>query len=153
MRILRAFCALLLFAVTAFAADSPFSGTWKLNVAKSKLFAGDNTTSDVCHVVADDNTIKFKEEVTDDKGQVRNIAIEATFDGKDYPVTGDPDSDTVAYHRNGNTLTFTLKKGGKVVGKNKAVVSPDGQITTVNFTTYTKEKPQSGMAVYEKQPN
>jgi hypothetical protein len=47
MRILRVFCVVLLFAVTALAADDPFTGTWKLNVAKSKLLVGDKTTSDV----------------------------------------------------------------------------------------------------------
>jgi hypothetical protein len=152
MRILRVWCALLLFAVSALAADDPFTGTWKLNIANSKLLVGDNTKSDVYHMVADDSTIKFTDEVILDK-EVRNITVEAKFDGKYYPIKGDPDTDAVAYHRNGNTVTVTLKKGGKVVGKDKVVVSQDGQITTVTFIVYSKEKPQTGTAVYEKQPN
>ena len=152
MRALRVLCALLLFVVTALAADDPFTGTWKLNIAKSKLLVGDKTTSDVYHMVADDSTIKFTDEVTLDK-EVRNITVDAKFDGKYYPIKGDPDTDVVAYHRNGNTLTVTLKKGGKVVGKDRVVVSQDGQSTTVTFTLYSEEKPQTGTAVYEKQPN
>jgi hypothetical protein len=144
-------CALLLFAVSALAADDPFTGTWKLNIANSKLLVGDNTKSDVYHMVADDSTI-FTDEVILDK-EVRNITVEAKFDGKYYPIKGDPDTDAVAYHRNGNTVTVTLKKGAKVVGKDKVVVSQDGQITTVTFIVYSKEKPQTGTAVYEKQPN
>jgi hypothetical protein len=152
MRTLRVLCALLLFGVTALAADDPFTGTWKLNIAKSKLLVGDKTESDVYHMVADDSTIKFTDEVDLDK-EVRNITVDAKFDGKYYPIKGDPDTDAVAYHRNGNTVTVTLKKGGEVVGKDKVVVSQDGQITTVTFTVYAKGKPQTGTAVYEKQPN
>jgi hypothetical protein len=152
MRILRVLCALLLFAVTALAADDPFTGTWKLNIAKSKLLVGDKTKSDVYLMVADDSTIKFTDEVILDK-EVRNITVDAKIDGKYYPINGDPDTEAVAYHRNGNTVTVTLKNGGKVVGKDNVVVSQDGQITTVTFTVYSNEKPQTGTAVYEKQPN
>jgi hypothetical protein len=152
MRVLRVFCALLLFGVTALAADDPFTGEWKLNIAKSKLLVGDTTKSDVYHMVIDDSTIKFTDEVILDM-EVHNITVNAKFDGKYYPIKGDPDTDAVAYRRNGNTLTVTLKKGGKVVGKDKVVVSQDGQVTTVSFTVYSKEKPQAGTAVYEKQAN
>jgi hypothetical protein len=152
MRILRVLCALLLFAVTALAADDPFTGTWKLNIAKSKLLAGDKTKSDVYRMVADDNTIKFTDEVILDK-EVRNITIDAKFDGKYYPINGDPDTDAVAYHRNGNTLMVTLKKDGKMVGKDRLVVSRNGQITTVAFTIYSNKNPQTGTAVFEKQSN
>jgi hypothetical protein len=152
MRTLRVLCALLLFAVTALAADDPFTGTWKLNIAKSKLLVGDKTTSDVYHMVADDSTIKFTDEITLDK-EVRKVTVDAKFDGKYYPIKGDPDTDAVAYQRKGNTVTATLKKGAKVVGKYKAGVSQDGQITTVTFTMYSQEKPQTFTAVYEKQSN
>ena len=152
MRTLRVLCALLLFAVTALAADDPFTGTWKLNIAKSKLLVGDNTKTDVYRMVADDSTIKFTDEITLDKG-VRKVTIDAKFDGKYYPIKGDPDTDAVAYQRKGNTLTATLKKGGKVVGKYKARVSQDGQITTVIFTVYSNDQPQTFTAVFEKQPN
>jgi hypothetical protein len=152
MRILRVLCALLLLVVAALAADDPFTGAWKLNIAKSKLLVGDKTKSDVYHMVADDSTIKFSDEVILDQ-EVRNITVDAKFDGKYYPIKGDPDTDTVAYHRNGNTLMVTLKKGGKIIGKDKVVVSQDGQTTTVTFTLYSEEKPQTGMAVYEKQAN
>jgi hypothetical protein len=152
MRILRVLCPLLLLAVTARAADDPFTGTWKLNIAKSKLLVGDKTKSDIYHMIADDNTIQFSDEVVLDK-EVRNITVDAKFDGKYYAIKGDPDTDAVAYQRNGNTVTAMLKKSGKVVGKDRVVVSPDGQVTTVTFTIYSEEKPQTGTAVYEKQPN
>ena len=152
MKISRVVCVLLLLAVTAFAADDPFTGSWKLNIAKSKLLADDKTKSDVYHMAVSDGAMKFTDEVILDEG-VRNITVDAKFDGKYYPIKGDPDTDTVAYHRNGNTLMVTLKKGNKVVGKDKLVVSPDGKITTVTFTVFSEEKPLTGTAVFEKQTN
>ena len=152
MRVLRLFCAVLLFAVTALAADDPFTGTWKLNIAKSKLLVGDNTKSDIYRMVADDSTIKFTDEITLDN-EVRNVTVDAKFDSKYYPIKGDPDTDAVAYRRKGNTLTATLKKGDKVVGKYEAGVSQDGQITTVIFTVYSEDQPQTFTSVFEKQPN
>jgi|SRR5580704_9241775 hypothetical protein len=152
MRILRVLCALLLFALTALAADDSFTGAWKLNLAKSRLLAGDTTKSDVYHLVVEDGTLKFTDEVVLD-GAVHNITVDAKLDGKYYPIKGDSETDAVSYHRNGNILMVTLKKDGKVVGKDKLVVSQDGQITTVTFTIYSKEKSQTGTAVYEKQAN
>jgi hypothetical protein len=152
MQSLRVLCALLLLTLAAHAADDPFTGAWKLNIAKSKLLAGDKTKSDVYRMVVADGTMKFSDEV-DLGGEVRNITVDAKFDGKYYPVKGDPDTDSVAYHRNGNVLLVTLKKGGKIVAKDKLVVSPDGQITTVTFTILSEEKPLTGTAVFEKQAN
>ena len=50
MRALRILSVLLLLSVIAFAADSPFTGTWKLNLQKSKMIEGDPTQSDVHQV-------------------------------------------------------------------------------------------------------
>ncbi len=151
MRALKALFGLLLLCVAALAADSPFSGTWKLHLAKSKLLPGDTTTSDVYHVVADDMNVKFTEEWTDAKG-VRNISSEGKWDGKDYPIKGDPESDTISYHREGShAFTDTIKKNGKVIATGKVAVSEDGQTETVDFTVYAEGKAQNGVAVYEKQ--
>ena len=73
------------------------------------------TKSDIAVIDADENGLKFNEDVIDDKGEPLKISYEAKFDGKDYPVTGDPATDSVSYQRvNANTLKGTLKKGGKI---------------------------------------
>ena len=80
------------------------------------------------------------------------ISYEAKFDGKDYPVTGDPSSDSVSYQRiNANTLKGKTKKDGKVATDATIVVSKDGKITTVRYTDYSQAKPAEGTAVYDKQ--
>src|SRR6266851_3849906 len=76
----------LLFVIWAlslavFAAESPFSGTWKLNLAKSKL-PPPAPQSDIAKVDADDNGLKLLEDITDDKGQPLKISVETKFDGK-----------------------------------------------------------------------
>src|ERR1051325_11915008 len=86
--LLRVLSLLLLLSVPALAADDPFTGTWKLNLAKSRLLPGDTTKSNVYRAVAGESTIQISERVTDDKG-VHDITVDAKFDGKDYPVKGD----------------------------------------------------------------
>ena len=151
MRQLKVLTVVLIMSLSLFAAESPFSGTWKLNLAKSKL-TPPIPKSDIMVVDADENGLKFNEDVIDDKGESLKISYEAKFDGKDYPVTGDPSSDSVSYQRvNANTLKGTLKKGGKVTTDATIVVSKDGKITTVNYTDYSQGKPAKGTAVYDKQ--
>lgn len=43
MRLLRMVSVLLIVIVPALAADNPFTDTWKLNLAKSRLLPGDTT--------------------------------------------------------------------------------------------------------------
>jgi len=75
------------------------------------------------------------------------------FDGKDYPVTGDPTDDSRAYKRvNASTLSMTLKKDGKVTATGQIVVSSDGKTRTVTIKgTDAMGKTVSSMAVYDKQ--
>jgi hypothetical protein len=151
MLLLRILSFLLLLALPALAADNPFTGTWKLNLAKSRLLPGDTTKSDVYRAVADESTIKITEHVSDDKG-IHDITVEAKFDGKYYPVKGDLISDSVSYRRlSANRMKVTTKKGAKTTAKAIAAVSSDQRVIIVNFTVYGQGKARRGMAVYEKQ--
>ena len=75
------------------------------------------------------------------------------YDGNDYPVTGDPTSDTRSYKMAGErALTFNAKKGGKVVTTGRVVLSPDGKSRSVNVTaTDSNGKKIHTIAVYDKQ--
>jgi hypothetical protein len=50
-------------------------------------------------VDADDNSIKVTDDITDAKGQPMKCSYDDKFDGKDYPVTGAPDWDSVSFER------------------------------------------------------
>ena len=53
------------------------------------------------------------------------------FDGKDYPITGDPVSDTRAYKPvNDHTLGLAEKKAGTITNTGRVVVSADGKTRT-----------------------
>jgi hypothetical protein len=75
------------------------------------------------------------------------------FDGKDYPITGDPAADMRAYKPvNDHTLALTEKKGGKITNTGRVVVSADGKTRTVTVSgTDANGKKMSVTFVYDKQ--
>ena len=92
------------------------------------------------------------DQVTAD-GTKRHWEFTADYDGKDTPMTGNPDADTVARTRvNATTVQTISKKGGKVVTTQTSVVSADGKTRTVTTKgTDAKGQPVNNVAVYEKQ--
>ena len=75
------------------------------------------------------------------------------YDGKDYPITGNPDADSVAAKvLDAHTTHFVLKMGGKVAGSVHRVVAADGKTLTVNNKgTHTSGKPYDDTLVFDKQ--
>jgi len=139
-------------AAAAVFADDAFTGTWKLNEAKSKLGAGANKNTTVTYEVTGD-TIKVTLEGVGADGKATHDEWTGKYDGKDYPVTGNPMTDTRAYKKvNDHTLEATGKKGDKVVLTAKITVSADGKTRTVVSTQTTADgKKVTSTAVYEKQ--
>ena len=138
-------------AAVCFAAD-PNMGTWKLNEAKSKLAPGAPKNNIVVYEAAGDN-VKITVDGIDSNGKPTHHEWTGKFDGKDYPVTGDPTSDARSYKRiDDRTLEFTVKKGGKVTTTGRVVVAADGRSRTVTTSgTDSKGKKISSTAVYDKQ--
>jgi hypothetical protein len=121
----------LFVGVSAFAADA-VAGSWKLNVAMSK-FSGTapKSVTRVYAETADGTTLDQKTVGADGKEMSMHVTIK--YDGKDDPITGNPDADTVAAKAlDAHTTHFTMKKGGKVVGTVHRVLSADGKTLTVN---------------------
>jgi hypothetical protein len=138
-------------AVACFAADANM-GTWKLNEAKSQMSAGVPKNSTVKYEAAGDS-IKVTVDGVGADGQPSHNEWTGKFDGKDYPVTGDPTSDTRAYTKvDDNTLDLTAKKGGKVTTTGRIVVAPDGKSRTITVSgTDAQGNKFSNNAVYDKQ--
>jgi len=110
---------------------------WKLNESKSKLTRG---TGKDTKVVWDSSLNPDKVTVTaegvDGDGTPVHSEWKGKFDGKDYKVTGDPDSDTRSYTKmNDQTISMTAKKGGAVVVYDLIVVSADGKSQNVRLTS------------------
>lgn len=149
--ILASVVVCLAAAVVCFAADD-FIGTWKLNEAKSKISAGSPKNTTVIYEAAGDR-VKVTTDGTDGDGKPSHSEWTGKYDGKDYPVTGDPNTDTRSYKKvNDHTLAFTNKKGGKVTIRGEGVVSADGKSRTVTLSgTNSKGENYTSTAVYDKQ--
>ena len=146
--------ALILFftGIRVCLADSPQMGTWKLNEAKSKLASGSTKNHTVTYEAAGDK-VKVTVEGADSTGKAVRSEWTGKFDGRPYPVTGDPTSDMRSYKQiNARTLTLTAKQGNKVTLTGRVIVSTDGKTRTVTTTaTDAKGKKTNSTAVYDKQ--
>jgi len=143
----------LCFAGTALSfAQSPQMGTWKLDEAKSKIGAGAPKNTTVIYEAAGDS-VKVTVDGVDPDGKPSHNEWTGKFDGKDYPLTGDPTADMRSYKKiNAHTLELTNKKDGKLVTTGKIAVSADGKTRTVSTSgTDSKGKKVNSVAVYNKQ--
>ncbi|HEV2228828.1 MAG TPA: hypothetical protein VGR86_07690 [Steroidobacteraceae bacterium] len=113
-------CSLLaLPAGAAYAADSPWNGTWKLDAAKSHLTGQTFTLSErpggMLHL--DDGS---------------SVSFDFGLDGKEYPTLPDR---TVSWTAAGkNSWERVGRIDGKVIYKARVVLSDDGKTLTETFT-------------------
>jgi hypothetical protein len=136
---------------TAFAAHEAHMGTWKLNEAKSKFVPGAAKNHTVVYEVVGDNT-KVIVDGVDGDGKPVHSEWTGKFDGKAYPVTGDPTGDERSYTTvNARTLTFTSLKAGKATLTGRVVIAADGKTRTVTTTgTDAAGKKVTNVAVFDK---
>ena len=74
----------LALATVAMAADDPFVGTWKANIAKSSKTTNPSQ-SDISKIEAIENGIKTTRDVVSADGKTSHSESVYRFDGKDYP--------------------------------------------------------------------
>src|SRR6266852_7163531 len=149
--ILLALLACIAGAVAGFAADAHM-GTWKLDEAKSKISPGAPKNTTVVYEPAGDN-VKVTVDGIDGAGKPTHNEWTGKFDGKDYPVTGDANSDMRSLKKiDDHTLALTVKKGGKVTGTGRIVISADGKTRTVTVKAPDATgKKYTTTSVYDKQ--
>ncbi len=133
-------------------AQNSFMGTWKLNEAKSKVAPGTPKNNSVVYEPAGDS-VKVTIDGTDGSGSPTHSEWTGKFDGMDYPVTGDPNSDSRSVERRSkHKLGFTVKKGKKVTITGTIILSVDGKSRTVTSSgTDAQGKKFKSTAVYDKQ--
>jgi hypothetical protein len=149
---LLSFAILFAAAAVCVAADNVHLGSWKLDEAKSKISAGAPKNTTVVYEAAGDS-VKVIVDGVDADGKPSHNEWMGKFDGKDYPLTGDPTADTRSYKQiDPSTLELTNKKGGKVIVSGKITVSADGKTRTVSTKGMdTNGKKVATTAVYNKQ--
>jgi hypothetical protein len=141
----------LVAGAVGFASDVNL-GTWKLNEAKSKFPPGASKNTTVVYEAAGDS-VKVTVAGIDGDGKPTHNEWTGKFDGKDYPLIGDPNADTRSYKKiDGRTTELTNKKGSKVTATGRIVVSADGKSRTVTVSgTDAMGKKVKYTAVYDKQ--
>jgi len=139
-------------AQSGFAQADSLLGTWVLNVAKSKYTPGPPPKEQTTTFEAAGQGVKVTTKGTDSAGKPTGTTYTADYDGKDYPVTGSPDWDTVSLKRiNANTVEYTRKRAGKVVQTATAVVSKDGKTRTITSTGVNAQGQKiHNVGVYDK---
>jgi len=144
--------ALCFIAAAVSFASSPNMGTWKLNEAKSKIPAMAPKNNTVVYE-AEGGNVKVTVDGTDGAGKPSHNEWTGKFDGKDYPLTGDPSANTRSYKKvDDRTTELTNKKDGKVTATGRIVISADGKSRTVTVSgTDPSGKKVEYTAVYDKQ--
>jgi hypothetical protein len=144
--------ALCFLAAAACLASDVNLGTWKLNEAKSKLAPGATKSQKVVYEAAGDQ-MKVTIEGTTADGKSLHIEWTGKFDGKFYPLTGDPNNDERSYKKiDARTLEGISKKAGKVTSNTRIVVAADGKSRTVTSSgTNSKGAKVTTVTAYDKE--
>src|ERR1700730_8642879 len=157
IKTLAAFAMTLLFVALALnvpvAAADQQSGVWKMDPAKSKYDPGPAAKSITLKIESDGDTIKYSSDGIDASGNPTHVEYTAKYDGKDYPITGNPNADTVALERlDASTIRSTIKKGDQVVMTVTSAISKDGATRTSTFKGKNAEgQDVNNVVVYDKQ--
>ena len=134
-------------------AEDTSAGTWKLNVAKSTFASNTPPKSETrTHTVTPQGTrVVIEDEYTD--GKKTRVETLVTYDGKPRSSTGSGVWDSTATKRIARNLTEAeLIRDGKVVGKVRREVSPDGNTMKM---VYVINRPDgttvTTLSVFERQ--
>jgi hypothetical protein len=136
-------------------ADTPFAGTWKLNVAKSHFAPGPTAPKEETVTVTESaHTREVTSKTTDMSGKVSTEHFTHPLSGG--PVTflegGPTDGTTSSVRLSATTVHETSMKDGKEVGTERITVSPDGKTMRIMAKgTSSDGKPISEVYVFEKQ--
>jgi hypothetical protein len=144
-----AFC--LTAVAVGFAAD-PNVGSWKLNEAKSKIAAGAPKNLTVVYTPAGDS-YKCVVDGVDGTGKATHNEWTGKFDGKAYPVTGDPAADTRSLKMTSpGHYALTNAKDGKTIVTGTVEFSADKNTRTLmTHMTDAAGKKLTSVAVYDRQ--
>ena len=138
-----------MLVLPTFAAGDPFSGTWKLNVAKSKL-QPPAPGSDIVRIEIEGNDLRIEQEGVDEKGEPFKLTLQGGFDDSRYGITGFRYADTVSFRRPaGRRILAEVRKAGVAVAWLDAEVS--GNTLKVNLSVLDVEgKEVKSLAILQR---
>jgi len=149
--------SLVVGCATLLAADVQ-TGTWKLNVAKSRYNGATPPQSSTVTITPDGKDgVKVMVNTVNAQGGKLNVEYAAQYDGKQYPRTesgaGAVAGQTVSLKRiDDHTAERTAYLKGKKLTTEKWEISRDGKTRTVSQTGVTADgKPVDQVQVFDKQ--
>lgn len=140
---------------TARAADDPMDGTWKLNLAKSKIDPGPGPKSLVNKYQSDSKgNVKVTTDNVSATGESTHREYTERYDGKEYDANS-RGGDTVTLKRiDSHTIEGFYKRNGKVRATFRRTVSKDGKTMTTESqgeSPNVKGQPYHDVRVFDKQ--
>ena len=140
-------------AVQMYAADA-LVGTWVFNPASAKSTQSNalKSRTDIVEAQAD-GSLKVTRTETRGNGQTQKGSYPVRFDGKEYPVQGNLDYDTISAKRiDANSYEARVtKKGGPYNQLSRTTVSADGKKrTVVSKGTDSAGKPSESTYTYDR---
>lgn len=128
----------LAIGAAALAAQAPdaMTGTWELNLAKSKYVPASMAPRSQTRTyrVEGNKTVAHHTGI-DSQGNPSRIEFTVTLDGKPAPLKGYPDWDAISMKKiDPYTTEFTQYRDGKATLVGKSIVSKDGKTLTVTAT-------------------
>ena len=121
-----------LMLLPAMSADEdPFAGVWKFNRALSEFNPGPPPEeATLTHQPTGPDEVEMIAEIFSDDGTSITRVNTVRFDGREYPVTGDPSKDAVAAFKiDPRTLVVIYRKDGQINQVSLRMLTEDGQVT------------------------
>jgi len=148
----------LVIGSTALRAADLQTGTWKVNVGKSKYKTATPPQSQTVTIAPDGKDgVKVTVNAVNTKGEKSTVEYAAQYDGKEYPRTetgaGAIPGQTVSLKRiDDHTVERVSYLKGKKLTTEKWEISKDGKTRTVTQSGVGPDgKPVDNVQVYEKQ--
>lgn len=112
---------------SATTATSPFAGTWKANLAKSKRHPANQFRGVTLQLSVRGNVMTIAQSLVSESGQEERDRTALHVDGREHVADDRPGFSVVASWRGSRVLQVIARKDGKVVGVGTYEVSDDGR--------------------------
>lgn len=128
-----------------------WNGTWHLDAAKSKFGAAGTEQSETRTYDYSGGKLTMKSSSKNGAGKEMNFSYSAGFDGKWYPMTGNPNADSIMLTAvSGRELNASSRLHGKVTVQSTATVSVDGKHLTLKRTYVTMKGTPAEVLEFER---
>jgi hypothetical protein len=115
-------------------AASPFAGTWKANLAKSKPHPANQFRSATLQLSVRGNVMTIAQSLVGESGEDKRDRTALHIDGREHLSDDRPGFSVVASWRGSHTLQVIARKDDEIVGVGTYEVSADGRELSITKT-------------------